>query len=79
MTLKKNFELFIIMNVTLSGYERGMTSSFFFLQVYYDLKIMECYILGAEGKPVLSILNHTPPLKNNNKEQSVENIRDETN
>ena len=36
--------------------------SLFFLQVYYDFKIMECHILEAESNPVLYIPNPSPYL-----------------
>lgn len=35
----------------------------FLLQIYYDLKIIECHVFGAESGPLLSTPNHIPFFK----------------
>lgn len=44
---------------------------FFLLQIYYDLKIIECHIFGAESGPELSIPNHIHFFKTKQKKQQL--------
>lgn len=56
--------------------------SLFLLQIYYESKIIECHVFGAESGPVLSTPNHIPFFKtklNKTKQKNQQQLKKQWN